>query len=158
MKLSYLAKRIEKAAPKGMLSVNEFYASLDFRGLRNAHLAIPDWHTEEFRLPDMARADFLTGEEEIAGDVLVLCYRRNAGEMILHECTTLADAARLVMGGAGVFNGFTDLVLVFDEFELRSYRVSYRDHTGARAPWAGRHIEDDWPYPDRQLEWLGAVD
>jgi hypothetical protein len=73
---------------------------LDFQGPRNAHLAIPDWHTDEFRTPDMERHEFLTGNEEIVGDVLVFRYNSHDSEMILYELATLADAAELVLGVA----------------------------------------------------------
>ena len=154
MKLASLVEQIVKAAPEQMLSVHQLYASLDFRGPRNAHLAIPDWHTDEFRSPDMERHEFLTGEEEIAGDILVFHYCRHNGMMLLHECGTLAEAAGLVLDGAGIFNVFTDLELVFEHGRLRPYRVTYRDHTGARVLWDGTHEKDERPFPDRQIEWL----
>ena len=159
MKLLHLVEQIVKAAPDQTLSAQELYASLDFRGPRNSHLSIPDWHTREFRSLDMERHEFLTGQEEIAGDILVFHYCRHDGRMLLHECSTLAEAASLVLGGAGVFNVFTDLVLVFEHFRLRSYRTSYRDESGARAVFDGRHTKDDVPlhFPDRQIEWLGLV-
>src|SRR6266568_4497887 len=116
MKLARLAEEIVKAAREDMLSIQQLYASLDFQGPLNAHLAIPDWHTDEFRSPDMERHEFLTGEEEIAGDVLVFRYCRHDSEMILYEFATLLEAAELVIGGAGVFNGFIDFILVFEHF------------------------------------------
>ena len=152
MKLSHLVDEIVKAAPEQMLSVQQLYASLDFQGPRNAHLAIPDWHTQEFRSPDMDRHEFLTGQEEIAGDILVFDYCSHNGRMRLRECDSLAEAASLILGGAGVFNVFTDLVLVFEHFRLRPYRTSYRDQAGARVVFDGRHTKDD--FPDRQIEWL----
>ena len=154
MKLAGLVEQIVNAAPEQMLSAQELYASLDFTGPRNARLAIPDWHTDEFRSPDMKRHEFLTGEEEIAGDILVFHYCRHDGAMLLHECGSLARAADLVLGGAGVFNVFTDLVLVFERGRLRPYRVSYRGHAGARVVFDGTHIKDDRPFPERQIEWL----
>jgi hypothetical protein len=159
MKLSHLADQIVKAAPEQMLGVQELYASLDFHGPRNAHLAIPDWHTQEFRSPEMERHEFLTGQEDIAGDVLVFHYCRHDGRMLLHECGSLAEAASLVLGGAGVFNVFIDLVLVFEHFRLRPYRASYRDQAGARVVFDGRHTKDDVPlqFPERHIEWLELV-
>jgi hypothetical protein len=128
---------------------------LDFQGPRNAHLAIPDWHTDEFRTPDMERHEFLTGNEEIVGDVLVFRYNSHDSEMILYELATLADAAELVLGVAGVFNGFTDFVLVFEHFRLQPYRVSYQAKSGARVVFAeDKSNDDDSPFPDRQIEWL----
>jgi hypothetical protein len=159
MKLAHLAEKIAKAVPEQMLSIQELYASLDFRGPRNACLAIPDWHTQEFRSPDLERHEFLTGEEEIGGDILVFRYCRHDGEMVLHECSTLAEAAEFVLGGAGVFNGFIDFVLVFEHFQLRPYRVSYRAKNGARVVFAReRWNDDDRPFPDRQIEWLEKRD
>jgi len=153
MKLAGLVGQILKVAPEQMLSANELYASLDFQGPRNAHLAIPDWHTDEFRGPDMERHEFLTGAEEIAGEVLVFRYVRHHRTMVFHECATLEGAAELVMGETGVFNAFTNLVLVFEHFCLRPFRVTYRDHAGARVFWNGTHKKEDRPFPDRQIEW-----
>jgi len=42
MKLATVAKQIVDALPQCMLTVQELYASLDFRGPGNRHLAIPD--------------------------------------------------------------------------------------------------------------------
>jgi hypothetical protein len=153
-------EQIVMATPEQMLNAQELYASLDFRGPRNAHLAIPDWHTQEFRSPDMERHEFLTGQEGIAGEFLVFDYCRRDGKMLLQECGSLAEAASLVLGGAGVFNVFTDLVLVFEHFRLRPYRTSYRDEFGTRVVFDGRHTKDDVPlrFPDRQIEWLDLVD
>ena len=153
MKLVAIAEQIIKAAPEQMLSVQELYASLDFRGPRNAHLAIPEWHTEEFRTSEMQRHEFLSGNEEITGDFLVFRYNLD-GEMVLLEFATLGDAGQFVVGGAGVFNGFTRLALVFDHFRLCHYRVSFLDHTGARIIFDGTHEKDDRPFPGRQIEWL----
>lgn len=156
MKLARLAEEIVKAAPEHMLSIQELYASLDFQGPRNAHLTIPDWHTQDFRSLDMERHEFLTGEEEIDGDILVFHFCRHDNRMLLHECSTLAAAANLVLGGAGIFNVFTDLVLVFEHSRLRPYRASYRDDDGARVVFDGRHAKDGipLPFPDRKIEWL----
>jgi hypothetical protein len=155
MKLARLAEEIVKAAPGYHPGIQELYASLDFRGPHNAHLAIPDWHTAEFRAPDMERHEFLTGEEEIDGDVLVFHHCSHDGTMILQECDTLSEAAAWVTGDAGVFNGFTDFVLVFEHFQLRPYRVSYRAKSGARVLFARETWNiDDRPFPDRQIEWL----
>ncbi len=158
MKLARLAEEIVKAAPNNALSLQELYASLDFRGLHNARLAIPDWHTSEFRAPDMERHEFLTGEEDIGGDVLVFNYSAHDRAMILYECDTLEEAAGLVVGDAGVFNAFTDFVLVFEHFRLRPYRVSYRAKGGERVFFCrDRWNHDDRPFPDRQIEWLDVA-
>ena len=71
MKLARLAEEIVKAAPEHPLSIQELYASLDFRGPRNTHLAIPDWHSQEFRTPDMERHEFLTGDF-VAGEFKIV--------------------------------------------------------------------------------------
>jgi len=42
MKLAIVAQQIVDALPDGMLTVQELYASLDFRGPSNRHLTIPD--------------------------------------------------------------------------------------------------------------------
>jgi len=157
VKLSRIVEQIVNAVPDQALSVHELYASLDFRGPRNAHLAISDWHTPEFRTPDMARHEFLTGEEEISGEVLVFCYNSHDCAMTLHDCATLNEASEMVVDDAGVFNVFTDLLLVFDHFTLRPYRVTYRDHKGARVVWDGSHKKDDRPFPDRRIEWSELV-
>jgi hypothetical protein len=155
MKLSHLVEQIVKAAPEQMLSAPELYSSLDFRGPHNAHLAIPDWHTQEFRSPDMERHEFLTGQEEIAGDILVFYYCSHDCGMLLVECHTLEEAARLVLDDAGVFNVFTDLVLVFEHFRLRPYRTSYRDQSGERVVFDGRHTKDvPLHFPEGRIEWL----
>lgn len=158
MKLAQLADQIVNGAPEHRLSIQELYASLDFRGPLNAHLAIPDWHTAEFRSPAMERHEFLTGREEIAGDVLVFRYSSHGGAMILRECASLVEAAETVLGGGGVFNNFTDFVLVFEHFRLRPYRVTYRAKSGARVMFARETWnKDDMPFPDRQIEWLTLV-
>jgi hypothetical protein len=157
MKLARLAEAIVKAAPAQMLSVQELYASLDFQGPRNTQYSIPSWHTPEFRTPDMERHEFLTGEEEIFGDLLVFHYSSHDRSMILHECSTLSEATDFVVGGAGVFNVFTDLVLVFEGSKLRPYLVTYRDSTGAQVAWDGTHKKDDRPFPNRTVQWLEPV-
>ena len=159
MKLARLAEEIVKAAPEQMLSVQELYASLDFRGPRNAHLAIPERHTVEFCTPDMRRHEFLTGEEEVDGDVLVFRYDGHDREMFLFEFATLADAEKMVIGGTGAFNGWIDLILVFEHFRLRPYLVSYRAKSGARVPFArDTWNHDDRPFPNRQIEWCKVAE
>ena len=156
MKLAHLAQQIVRVAPPDMLTDQMLYASLDFDGSHNRHLAIPDWHSREHRTWEMQRFEFLTGEEEIGGDILVFDYCSHDGRMLLRECASLNAAAKLVLGGAGVFNVFTDIVLVFDHFRFRPYRASYCDETGTRLIFDGRHTKDDKPllFRDRQIEWL----
>ena len=164
MKLAHLAEQIVKAAPSEMLTEQSIYASLDFVGPCNGHLAIPDWHSREHRRWDRQRFECLTGEEEINGDILVFDYVGHKGWMSLRECATLADAEKLILGSAGVFNIFTDLMLVFRnfgrhyrKFYLRPYQLTYRDDSGARVVF-DRSREDSQlllkRYRDRQIEWL----
>jgi hypothetical protein len=139
------------------LTVQEIYASLDFHGPKNQHLAIPEWHVDDFRNPEMQRHEFLTGEEELLGDFLVFHYCRHDGTMYLTECSSLSEAAQLVLGGAGVLNAFTDLELVFGRFRLRPYRVTYRGRTGARVIFAKEQLADERIFADRKIEWLGEA-
>jgi hypothetical protein len=157
MKLRDLAEQIVTQVPENGLTVQEIYASLDFHGPRNEHLAIPEWHVDDFREPEMQRHEFLTGEEEVLGDFLVFSYCRHDGTMYLTECNSLSEAAQLVLGGAGVFNVFTDLELVFDHLRLRPYQVSYRGQTGARVIFAKEQLADERVFADRQIEWLGEA-
>jgi hypothetical protein len=157
MKLQELAKQIVNQVPEYGLTVQEIYASLDFRGCRNQRLAIPAWHVDDFRDPEKQRHEFLSGEEEVEGEFLVFHYCRHDGTMFLTECDSLAEAAQLVLGGAGVFNVFTDLELVFDHFRLRPYRVSYRSGSGARVIFARDQLANERVFADRQIEWLGVA-
>jgi hypothetical protein len=143
--------------PESGLTIQEIYASLDFRGPANTRLAIPEWHVDDFRDSEMQRHQFLTGEEEVLGDFLVFHYCRHDGTMYFTECNSLSEAAQLVLGGAGVFNVFTDLELVFDHFRLRPYRVSYRGGTGARVVFAKDQLANEKVFADRQIEWLGVA-
>jgi hypothetical protein len=157
MKLAHLAEQIVKAAPSEMLTDQMIYASLDFPGPQNGHLTIPEWHSNEHRTWDMQRFEFLTGAEEIAGDILIFYYCSHDGRMLLRECAALAETEELVLGGAGVFNVYTDLVLVFEHFCLRPYQVSYRDYSGARVIFDRSHIKTLKRYPDRQIAWLASA-
>jgi hypothetical protein len=152
MKLSYIAEQIVQAIPG--LTLNELYASLDFRGRKNAQLAIPDWHTNEFREPDIQRHEFLSGEENIEGDVLTYRQDNQDRMMLLSDFSTLEEAVQEVLGGAGIFNAFVDFVLVFHHFKLRPYQVTYRDHSGARIIWGATYKPEDRPFLDRQIRWL----
>lgn len=157
MKLSDLAAQIVKAAPEGMLTEQMLYASLDFRGNRNAHLAIPEWHDDpDFTNWEMRRHEFLTGREEVRGDVLVFDYGSHDGRMVLQDVATLAEAGAIVLGGAGILNAWTDLVLVFERGRLRPYRVSYRNASDARVVLDRSNWDPikDEPFPDRRVEWL----
>jgi hypothetical protein len=94
MKLAIVAQQIVDALPDGMLTVQELYASLDFRGPSNRHLTIPDWHTGEFSLAaETRRHEFLTDNEELNGNILVFDYCSHAGLMLLQEVATLEEAA-----------------------------------------------------------------
>ena len=152
MKLSFIAQQIVRAIPG--LTLNELYASLDFRGPKNAHLAIPDWHTDEFREPDMRRPEFLTDHENIEKDVLTYFQNNQDCTMLLSDFANLEEAAQEVLGGAGVFNAFVDFVLVFQRFKVRPYQVTYRDHSGARVIWGAAYKPEDRPVPNRQIQWL----
>jgi hypothetical protein len=154
MKLAYLANQIVKAAPPEMLTDQMIYASLDFVGSRNAHLAIPAWHTKEHRTREMQRFEFLTGNEKVEGHVLVFDYCGHDGRMLLWDCDSLAGAESLVLGGGGVFNAFTDLMLVFEHSCLRPYQVSYRDDSGSRMVFYRSHLEGEKWFYDRKIEWL----
>jgi hypothetical protein len=158
MKLAIVAQQIVDALPDGMLTVQELYASLDFRGPSNSHLAIPDWHTGEFSTAvEMRRHKFLTGDEELNGNFLVFHYCRHDGDMLLEEVATLEEAAKLVLGGAGVFNVFTDVELVFEGFKLRPYRVTYSDQKGERVIFDREHLTDERHFLNRRIEWLEAA-
>ena len=157
MKLRNVVEQIIAQVPESGLTAQEIYASLDFKGPRNQHLAIPEWHVGDFRDPEMQRHEFLTGEEEVFGDFLVFHFCRQDGTMHLTDCSSLSEAAQVVLGGAGVFNVFTDLELVFDHFRLRPYRVSYRAPTGARVIFAKEQLADERIFADRQIEWLGQT-
>jgi hypothetical protein len=157
MKLAHLVKQIRSAAPNGILTDQMIYASLDFDGPRNGHLAIPDWHDHEHSKPDMRRFEFLTGEEEITGDFLVFRYSSHDGTMYLREYASFQEAADCVLGGGGVFSPWTDLVLVFDHLRIRPYRASYQGKSGARVPFdRWEYKSDDGPITDPQIEWLEA--
>ncbi len=97
MKLRELADQILTQVPESGLTIQEIYASLDFRGPRNTRLAIPEWHVDDFRDSQMQRHEFLTGEEEVLGDFLVFHYCRHDGTMYLTECGSLSEAAQLVL-------------------------------------------------------------
>jgi len=160
MKLALLADQIVAAAPEGMLTSQMIYASLNFFGPQNGHLAIPEWHSREHRSLDMQRFEFLTGEEEIRGDVLVFRYCRWDDEVRLTEYATIADAAEAVRGAAGIFNGWIDVVFVFEHFRLRPYRATYRNKAGVqvvldRKRW--NPVKDRPPIEERQIEWLDEV-
>jgi hypothetical protein len=157
MKLAHLAEQIVKAAPSEMLTDQMIFASLDFRGPQNGHLAIPEWHSNEHRTWEMQRFEFLTGAEEIAGDILVFDYCDHDGKMWLRECKTLVEAGKRVLGRAGVFNVYTDLVLVFKHFRLRPYQVSYQDYSGTRVVFDRSHIKALKRYPNRQIAWLASA-
>jgi len=157
MKLRELADQIVRQVPESGLTIQEIFASLNFRGPINKRLAIPEWHVDDFRDSEMQRHEFLNGEEEVLGDFLVFHYCRQDGTMYLTECGSLSDAAELVLGHAGVFNVFTDLELVFDHFRLRPYRVSYRGETGARVIFAKDQMANERVFADRQIEWLGTM-
>jgi hypothetical protein len=160
MLLSDLANQVVRAAPSGMLTEQMLYASLDFRGTQNEHLAIPPWHDDpDFKVPGMARHEFLTGQEELRGEVLIFHYCAHDGKMILQDVANLADAEAVVLGGAGVFNAYTDLLIIFEKGCIRPYRVSYRNKDGVRvglnrSSW--KPIEEK-PFLDRQIEWLERI-
>jgi len=153
LKLARLASYIVQAS-KGHLSVEMLYASLDLRGPQNGHLAISKDYDGTY---EMRRETLLTGDEEIRGDYLVLDYCNHEERICLTEYKTLENAERYILGGAGVFNSFTNLVLVFDHLRLRNYRVTYRSRRDDRRvefDITARNIADR-PYRDRRIEWLG---
>jgi hypothetical protein len=155
MRLALIVEEIVNATPEHALTEQMLYASLDFLGPKNSRLAIPTWHTHKFRNLDMERHEFLTGDEEIAGDVLIFSYCSHDGAMVLREYSTLSDAEGYVLGGSGVFNVYTDCVLVFEHFRIKPYRVSYKTKSGARSFF----VRERWdkanrPFPERRLEWI----
>jgi hypothetical protein len=76
--------------------------------------------------------------------------------MVLEDVATLAEAGAIVLGGAGIFNAWTDVILVFEGGRLRPYRVSYSNPVGARVVLDRKTWKpfNDKPFLKRQIEWL----